>query len=162
MHIHRLGRCAVLAAALFLPSATVAQDATAADRSVIQQCLKARAAASEERERCVGAIADPCLDKGEDPSTYGMAECSKREYLVWDERLNTAYKKLMAELETGQRAQLQDMQRAWIAFSERKCGFYGVIQEGTIVIPISSYCAMQETGRQALFLEQMLDEGDSR
>lgn len=101
--------------------------------------------------------------QGDDPSTYGMAECSKREYLVWDERLNAAYRKLMAELDSGQRRELRDLQRAWIALSVKKCGFHRVMQpEGTIVIPIASYCAMQETGRQALFLEQMLGEGDSR
>ena len=92
-----------------------------------------------------------------------MAEYSKREYLVWDERLNETYRLMTPELESEQRRELRDLQRAWIAFSDKKCGFYRVMQpEGSIVIPIASYCAMRETGRQAVFLEQMLEEGDGR
>lgn len=140
-----------------------ADDATPEDRAAVQRCLDEKAAAGEERVGCVGVVADACLDKGEAPSTFGMAECSKREYLIWDERLNETYRKMMAELEPGQRHELRDLQRAWIAFSDKKCGFYRVMQpEGSIIIPISSYCAMRETGRQAVFLEMMHEEGDSR
>lgn len=144
-------------------SAPAADDATPADRAAIRQCLDEKAAAGEERESCIGVVADACLDKGDDPSTYGMADCSKREYLVWDERLNETYRKIMAELEPGQQRELRELQRAWITFSDKKCGFYRVMQpEGSIVIPIASYCAMRETGRQAVFLETMHEEGDSR
>lgn len=164
MHIRRICQGSLLVVVLATGgSAAAADDATPADRAAIRNCIQERLVDGEELERCIGAIADPCLDKGDDPSTYGMAECSKREYLVWDERLNAAYRKLMAELDAGQRRELRDLQRAWIALSDKKCGFHRVMQpEGTIVIPIASYCAMQETGRQALFLEQMLGEGDSR
>lgn len=143
--------------------APAADDATPADRAAVQQCLDEKAVAGEERESCIGVVADTCLDKGDDPSTYGMADCSKREYLVWDERLNETYRKMMAELEPGQQRELRELQRAWIAFSDKKCGFYRVMQpDGSIVIPIASYCAMRETGRQAVFLETMHEEGDSR
>jgi uncharacterized protein YecT (DUF1311 family) len=139
------------------------EDATPADRAAIQNCLDEKAGAGEDREGCVGAVADACLEQGEDPSTFGMADCSKREYLVWDERLNDTYRKMMAELAPEQRRELRDLQRAWIALSDKKCGFYRVMQpEGSIVIPIASYCAMRETGRQAVFLEMMHEEGDSR
>jgi uncharacterized protein YecT (DUF1311 family) len=129
----------------------------------VQQCLDQKIAAGEERERCVGVIADACLEKSDDPSTFGMADCSRREYAVWDDRLNATYQKLMKELDAKQQRELRELQRAWIAFSNRKCAFYRVMQpEGSIVIPIASYCSMQEVGRQAAFLETMLAEGDSR
>ena len=144
-------------------TARAAEDATPEDRAAIQRCLDEKAAAGEEREGCVGLIADACLDKSEDPSTYGMADCSKREYLVWDERLNATFRQMMADLSAEQRRELRDLQRAWIALSDRKCGFYRVMQpQGSIIIPIASYCAMRETGRQAVFLEMMHEEGDSR
>jgi uncharacterized protein YecT (DUF1311 family) len=92
-----------------------------------------------------------------------MADCSRREHAVWGERLNLTYRKLLKDLDAKQRQELRELQRAWIAFSDRKCAFYRVMQpEGSIVIPIASYCAMHEVGRQAAFLETMLAEGDSR
>jgi uncharacterized protein YecT (DUF1311 family) len=142
--------------------AFAAEDATPEDRATVQRCLETKATSGEERDTCVGSVADACLEQGEDPSTFGMAECSKREYLVWDERLNATYRKMMAELPADQRRELRDLQRAWIAFSDKKCGLYRVMQEGSIIIPLASYCAMRETGRQAVFLEMMHEEGDSR
>lgn len=154
---------AVVAGLLAAVQPAVAQDATPADRATVQKCLDEKIAASEEREGCVGVIADPCLEKSEDPSTFGMADCSRREYAVWDDRLNETYRKLMKELDAKQQRELRELQRAWIAFSDRKCGFHRVMQpEGSIIIPIAAYCAMQEVGRQATFLETMLAEGDSR
>ena len=113
---------AVVAGLLAAVQPAVAQDATPADRATVQKCLDEKIAVSEEREGCVGVIADPCLEKSEDPSTFGMADCSRREY-----------------------------------------AFHRVMQPGgSIIIPIAAYCAMQEVGRQATFLETMLAEGDSR
>jgi uncharacterized protein YecT (DUF1311 family) len=146
---------------MFLPEAN-AQDATPADRAAIENCVKEKLTAGEDRAKCVGVIADACLDKSEDPSTYGMANCGRREQEVWDERLNAAYKKLMADVDRKQRNSVRDMQRTWIAFRDKKCGLHGVLEEGSIVIPIIAYCYMEETGRQAVFLEQLVDEGDSR
>ena len=124
--------------------------------------MKEKIAAGEDRGKCVGSIADACLDKSEDPSTYGMANCSRREQEVWDERLNAAYKELMSEVDRKQRISVRDMQRSWIAFRDKKCGLHSVLEEGSIVIPIIAYCYMEETGRQAVFLEQLVSEGDSR
>jgi uncharacterized protein YecT (DUF1311 family) len=112
-----------------------AQNATPADRATIEKCAKEKVAAGEDRSKCVGIIADACLDKSEDPSTYGMATCSRREEEVWDERLNAAYKKLMADVERKQRNSVRDMQRSWIAFRDKKCGLHRVLEEGSIVIP---------------------------
>jgi uncharacterized protein YecT (DUF1311 family) len=162
--MHRTNAALIVALVFVLAGpAQASEDATPEDRVAIQRCLDEKASAGAERDTCVGSLADACLEKGDDPSTFGMAECSKREYLVWDERLNGTYRKMMAELAPDQRLELRDLQRAWIAFSDKKCGFYRVMQpEGSIVIPIASYCAMKETGRQAVFLEMMHEEGDSR
>lgn len=161
--LQRAARLTAWALLVVWPQPAPAQDATAADHATVQRCLEEKVAAGEERERCVGVIADACLEKGEDPSTFGMADCSRREHAVWDDRLNATFRKLMKELEPKQQRELRDLQRGWIAFSDKKCAFYRVMQpEGSIVIPIASYCAMQEVGRQAAFLETMAAEGDSR
>lgn len=152
----------VAALVVFLLAEARAQDATPADRAAIEKCVKDKVAAGEDRGKCVGSIADACLEKSEDPSTHGMANCSRREQEVWDERLNAAYKKLLADVERKQRNSVRDMQRSWIAFRDKKCGLHSVLEEGSIVIPIIAYCYMEETGRQAVFLEQLVAEGDSR
>lgn len=163
LHSFRQYVLAASAALLFVTDVVLVNAATPADRAAIQKCVDEKVAANEDRERCVGAIADACLEKSDDPSTYGMADCTRREHAVWDERLNAVYRQLMKELDAKQREELRDLQRAWIAFSEKKCGFYRVMQpEGSIIIPIAAYCTMEEMGRQAAFLETMLAEGDSR
>ncbi|MCC6947039.1 MAG: DUF1311 domain-containing protein [Bradyrhizobiaceae bacterium] len=131
------------------------------DAAAVEACLKNARANSRPPESCIGIVADPCLDKAEDPTTYGTAKCSEREHLVWDERLNRAYRELMADLEPEKRTELRDMQRSWIAFSDKKCAMHGVLGEGSIVIPITAYCVLVEAGRQALFLEELLGEGDN-
>jgi uncharacterized protein YecT (DUF1311 family) len=136
-----------------------AAQSSAADRTVVEACLAEKAKASEQ-ERCIGVIADACLEKGDDPSTHGMADCSRREHAVWDERLNRIYKKLMRELDNPTRVRLREMQRAWIAFEEKKCGFHYVAEPGSASIPMIAYCSMTETGRQALFLERLFGPED--
>jgi uncharacterized protein YecT (DUF1311 family) len=132
-----------------------------ADAAAIEDCLKEARGKQAREEACIGRVADPCLDKAEDPSTHGMADCSRREHAVWDLRLNRAYRALMRDLEPAQRTELRNAQRAWIAFADKKCGLHRVLEEGTITIPIAAYCDMVETGRQALFLERLLGEGDN-
>src|SRR5262245_31510304 len=139
--------------ALFWAAGAAAQPAPA-DRTAIETCLTEKAKTNDQ-ERCIGFIADACLEKGDDPSTHGMADCSRREHAVWDERLNRTYRKFMSEADAATRAKLREMQRAWIAFEEKKCAFHYVAEPGSASIPMTAYCSMTETGRQALFLERV-------
>jgi uncharacterized protein YecT (DUF1311 family) len=136
-----------------------AGQSSAADRAAVETCLTEKAK-TQEQEGCIGVIADACLEKGDDPSTHGMADCSRREHAVWDERLNRSYRKFMREADNATRTKLREMQRAWIAFEEKKCAFHYVAEPGSASIPMTAYCSMTETGRQALFLERVfgLDE----
>ena len=139
--------------ALLWAAAAAAQPAPA-DRKVVETCLTEKSK-THDQEKCIGVIADACLEKGDDPSTHGMADCSRREHAVWDDRLNRLYRKLMTEADNATRVKLREMQRAWIAFEEKKCGFHYVAEPGSASIPMIAYCSMTETGRQALFLERV-------
>jgi uncharacterized protein YecT (DUF1311 family) len=148
-----------LALLLMLWAAASAAQPASADRTVVEVCLAEKAKAGEQ-ERCIGVIADACLEKGDDPSTHGMADCSRREHAVWDERLNRVYRRLLREVDNATRARLREMQRAWIAFEDKKCGFHHVAEPGTAAVPMAAYCIMTETGRQVLFLERVFGPED--
>lgn len=150
--LHLIGICAAWAQA---------DRPNPADAAVIEDCLEAARGSRQRRGECIGRLADACLKKAEDPSTYGMAECSRREHAVWDARLNRAYRALLRDLDPEQRTEVRNAQRAWTAFSQKKCRLHRVLEEGTIAIPIAAYCAMEEAGRQALFFEQLVGEGDN-
>ena len=91
-----------LALLVLMWAAPSAGQSTGADRAAVETCL-AEKAKSGEQEKCIGILADACLEKGDDPSTHGMADCSRAEYAVWDERLNRVYRRLMRELDNPNR-----------------------------------------------------------
>jgi uncharacterized protein YecT (DUF1311 family) len=126
------------------------------DKAAVEKCIADKKKADNKIEHCIGVIADPCLEKSADPSTYGMANCSTREHNVWEDRLNRAYKKLMSTLEEPQKSRLRDVERTWIVYRDKKCEFYRREEDGTSVIPSNAYCMMEETGRQAVYLDEIL------
>jgi uncharacterized protein YecT (DUF1311 family) len=104
-----------------------------------------------------------------------MKECSGREIDVWDERLNKIYRDLLAgdlgQLQTqrvppsgkGRKITgadiLRDAQRAWIAARDKKCDAAGLPMEGgTGAGLLTTACVLQETARQALWLEDLKSE----
>lgn len=155
--MNRTGRF-ILMAALLTTSAfagTPGDPPEPAVKAAVEKCLKEKEEAKLPAEVCVGVYANACLEKSDDPSTYGMMACSSKETAVWEERLNRDYQKLMKEMKAEDKERLRDMQRVWIAFREKKCGFHQREQEGTIVMPQNEYCYMEETVRQSLFLQDI-------
>jgi uncharacterized protein YecT (DUF1311 family) len=152
---------------------------TAADRAAVADCLvlvgqnldkasssddsvpagaaarleRATKAAPTSSESCIGVIAEPCMSEPGGESNSGMAQCSYREAAVWDERLNQNYKKRLDDAEPAYRDALKKMQRAWIAYRDAKCGAISVGEPGTMSIPMTASCILDETARQAIDLE---------
>ena len=134
-----------------------------ADRAAIKACIKERTAREEPVERCVDALAVPCLDKPESFSTQGQAACFWREHAVWDATLNENYRKLMDRLDDAQKKALRDAQRAWIASRDKSCHFFhDFFEGGTMAIPLSASCISAETGRRALYLKQFIFDEANR
>ena len=107
-------------------------------------------------------------------STAGMGGCLDAEWQWWDARLNTAYKDLMALHRAEDAAAqgsfapplapaLRDMQRAWIAWRDARCG-YDAAQwgGGTGAGPASAACLMETTAQQAIDLQTRLEEARNR
>jgi len=133
----------------------------ARDSTAVQSCIKS-ASGGPQRERCIGIIADPCVEQPDAESTAGQVACAAREFAVWDDILNETYRRLRDKLDAEQKIKLRAMQRAWIDSRERSCAFYWDFFRGTMASPMSAFCHNRETARRALFLLGFLDNAQGR
>ncbi|MEQ6248364.1 lysozyme inhibitor LprI family protein [Sulfitobacter sp. HNIBRBA3233] len=119
------------------------------------------------RLACAGASAQACIDTPEGGSTVGTGGCLDRERLFWDALLNeyyqaalsqaVAYDKDLDALDSAtprQAVALRAMQRSWIVFRDAACAYEASRWGGgTGAGPAAIGCAMQQTARQALSLQ---------
>ena len=111
---------------------------------------------------CVGVVSTPCLqDPNESGTTVGMADCVTREYRVWDERLNAAYKEWVKGCpdKPGRKddkscAARRKLERAWIAYRDALCDLPYAEHGGSLATVEYADCMMRETARQAIWIEQ--------
>ncbi len=154
-------RIAVFLVAVFALSASAMaqqqRDVVRADDShAIQSCIKEKDG-KEGADRCIGIVANPCLDSPAGQSTHGQADCYRREHAVWDDILNETYRRLQGSFEGKLKAQLRDVQRSWIEARKLQCGFYVDVIQGSLAIPTSASCMNTETARRALYLLSILN-----
>jgi uncharacterized protein YecT (DUF1311 family) len=128
----------------------------AEDSRAIQNCIKEQGSRNESPERCIGIIANPCLDRPDGQSTLGQIQCYQREHLVWDDILNESYRRLQEQLDGKLKTALRDMQRVWIQSRKLQCEFYREIIQGTLATPLGANCMNIETARRAIYLTNLL------
>jgi uncharacterized protein YecT (DUF1311 family) len=146
----------------------VAQDrVTAKDWALLNACLSAAQTSKRGPDSCIGSVQGPCIKEPGGATTVGMKDCGGREITLWDERLNAAYRKVLSgQLGTQEAVRgggsrkltgadiLRDAQRSWISFRDKKCDAASLPMEGgTGAGLLSVDCYLQETARQALWLE---------
>ncbi len=85
--------------------------------------------------------------------TVEMIECIGAETKRQDERLNKAYKEVMAQLSETRQKQLQDAQRAWIKFRDAHCHFHADPDGGTMATVRTNDCFLSATASRAQELE---------
>ena len=58
------------------------------------ECIRDAATkqAATQRESCIGAVTIPCQDELGGAAAMGMVDCNTREWVVWNKRLNGAYR----------------------------------------------------------------------
>ncbi len=130
---------------------------SAEDSRAIQDCIKTKESSSEGAERCIGLIANACLDRPEGQSTHGQSQCYQREQLVWDDILNETYRRLQGSFQGKLKTQLRDVQRAWIESRKLQCAFYADVIQGSLAIPTAASCYNTETARRAIYLLSILN-----
>ena len=135
-----------------------------------QVCLAEAEGAA--RFDCIGAAAEYCMSKPSGGSTVGMGFCLGRELGYWDDRLNAVYAELWrverSVMEDAERTELRvpdtvlalrEMQRAWIRFRDASCAYeFSIWGGGTGGGPANTACLLELTARQALQLEDRLQE----
>lgn len=162
----RLAFSALVAVGMLLMAApSIAQNPkqAGADSKAIQSCVKnVKGSVARSGERCIGIVADPCLNRPGAQSTADMVQCAGREAAVWDDILNETFRRLRDKLDEQQKVKLRDMQRAWIESRNRTCDFYHDYHQGTIAAPMGALCVNRETARRALFLLDFLNDAEGR
>jgi uncharacterized protein YecT (DUF1311 family) len=117
----------------------------------------ARAEAPRREESCIGVVSTACIQAEGNESNAVKLQCYGREADAWDGRLNAAYKALLAKGD-GQEVVdgLRKTQRNWIAFRDSACAQPAVVFQGTMAGPMSVWCVLDLTARQALWMERWL------
>jgi uncharacterized protein YecT (DUF1311 family) len=110
--------------------------------------------AATQAESCIGAVTIACQQQPGGSSTHGMIDCNRREWAVWDERLNRSYAEALKGAEPKLAAALRETQRAWLQWREKRCKLPAIDNEGgSIVGPLYNGCMLYATARQALWLQ---------
>jgi uncharacterized protein YecT (DUF1311 family) len=86
----------------------------------------------------------------------GMLDCAVAEAERQDKRLNDAYKKLMNELKSERRIELQEAQRLWLKYTEAHCNLYLDPDGGTAAKLAASECPVLAKASRAKELENFL------
>ncbi|MEW6258251.1 MAG: lysozyme inhibitor LprI family protein [Pseudomonadota bacterium] len=145
---------AALGAGILPETASAESNAAAA---VISACLKKVESEQASPQKCIGIVADACLQRAS--STQDLIACYAGETEEWDSRLNRAYKFVMGRLPADAANKLREAQRSWLDTRKLTCGFYGVFYDGgTIAGPSAASCYNGETAERALYLKFFADE----
>jgi uncharacterized protein YecT (DUF1311 family) len=139
-------------------------EPTAFERKTISDCSDKTAGDSEleQMSKCIGLIADPCVD-APNANTFTIVACNMRELTIWDGRLNEWYGQAQSRLkdDAAAAAALKDAQCAWIQFRDAKCGYWEKGYEGgTFASVATGNCTRIETGRRALELRSIFEDLD--
>lgn len=98
---------------------------------------------------------DRCLNSGDAAKgvTVAMATCINTEWQKQDDRLNAAYKAVMATRSAKQKTTLRNAQRAWIKHRDAEC--VKNLTGGTIDMLERGSCHLSMTTVRAVELERM-------
>jgi uncharacterized protein YecT (DUF1311 family) len=146
---------AIFTFGLVLCSSAFAQVPKASDKQVaaIRACAeKYQEDLDKVEQQCLfKLVGEPCINKTRG-SDHDVADCYDAETAVWDSLLNENYKKLVATLDDDQTEKARAMQRAWIAYRDTTCHFYGDKLQGSMANPMITACQARETARRAVLL----------
>jgi uncharacterized protein YecT (DUF1311 family) len=110
--------------------------------------------AAGDETSCIGVVSTPCQQTFEGRSNVGSADCMRRELAVWDERLNKSYKQWIDSCDGANVcAARRKLGRAWLAERDARCALPWIEMQGTMAIPLTSFCLLDATAHQAIWME---------
>ncbi len=147
--------------AVVAPWAAQAEDRekpTAQERAKLLQCLKNKRRAEKSEEACIFSMVDACMEKPSGHTTLGQRLCNAREIVVWDELLNSRYKRLRKAVSENGAKKLRQIQRSWISWRKAKCEMpYILFEGGTMAGPLAAGCLLKATAVRAVELGTALE-----
>lgn len=116
----------------------------------IETCLADKRPLLTHGYACIGRFSAACLAHSGNRTTAGMERCYLDEYRAWDVLLNRHFR----ERPRGAGSvELQQVQRAWITYRDRKCAFFQVhYAGGSMARWLAAQCMMDTTARRAIEL----------
>ena len=123
---------------------------TAQEIRLIRDCVDRKGDGAGEK--CIGLVSARCMKRPENQAGLNRADCYRIEQEIWDALLNENDKELRGELDEEQKIKLRDMHRAWIASRDATCEFYYHKIQGSMSVPMTAACFLNETARRALLL----------
>jgi uncharacterized protein YecT (DUF1311 family) len=116
----------------------------------METCLASKKPLLKHGYACIGQFSGACLGHAENQTTAGMERCYLDEYRAWDVLLNRYFK----DLSKGRNgAELQQIQRAWIIYRDRKCTYFHLhYAGGSMARWLGAQCMMDTTARRAIEL----------
>ncbi len=112
---------------------------------------------AEDPRRCIGLVADPCLNAPEGAATLSMTQCIGKETKAWDVILNRDYKALITRLDEAQTEKLKEAQRAWLTLRDADCAFPHEFVRGSLSRPMAAECFHAHTAERVLFLRRYIN-----
>ena len=154
-----------LALALATPAVAQQESYQPQDAELLQNCFETVRNINENPENqqtvsyreCIGVASSACQNETElSQTTTGMAQCSYRETMWWDEQLNNFYQSISETIGAEEFIELKKSQRAWITFRDAECAFqYFYWREGTISRLFGSSCVLYKTAERTLDLQEI-------
>jgi len=159
MQIRLIGKTICCVAALMLSTGVAAAPRDGSDETepgsvgmaeALEGCLINADSRQKPLYECIGIFSAACLTDEANQTTVGMERCFLDEYRGWDVMLNRYYNG------NGQRrvtSQFRDVQRSWIAYRDKKCGYFNIhYQGGSMARWLGARCMMDETARRTIDL----------
>ncbi len=90
-----------------------------------------------------------------------MNDCSGKEYKAADATLNQVYRQLVSKLDDEEKAQLKEVESAWLKYRDANCNFVADQYKGGTIRPmIDAMCLAEMTKNRTAELRMQIKDRD--
>lgn len=134
------------------------QKAAPADGKAVAACLKKAEEAGQYPGRCIGIVADPCIEVARTKASYreDSKACAARELAVWNALMAEALKRATGAVEKSREAAILESQKTFAASRDKLCPIYDQV-DPDMAMGGANYCRLQEIARRTLMLRRLAD-----
>ncbi len=105
-----------------------------------------------------GKKTDPCASAS---TQFDLNECWGKEYKAADTTLNQVYRQLVSKLDDEGKAQLKEVESAWLKYRDANCGFVADQYKGGTIRPmIDAMCLADMTKNRTAELRNQIKDRD--